>query len=252
MARRKMMGLDVSTTCIGMTIADVEDGKLSLDIITHIKPKVPKKITGTEAMFMKSKIFNETLVKYADYGITDVVIEEPLIGSNNAFTVSTLLKFNGMISQSVYDRLGVIPEFISSHDARMFADPSLMSIRKFNKKGDVYPASKIRSSIKKNELVLFGSYPFDCEKKLIMWNYVSDLFPNINWVFNKDGELKTENFDASDSMVCVLGYLTKEIYGGEEAKITSWTEKKTGEGIVFDYEIGFCGQVFHKKIMVEK
>jgi hypothetical protein len=48
-----------------------------------------------------------------------VVIEEPLLQSNNVNTVATLLRFNGMISKSVFDTLGVVPDFISSYDARI-------------------------------------------------------------------------------------------------------------------------------------
>jgi hypothetical protein len=44
--------------------------------------------------------------------ITTVVIEEPLLQSNNVNTVATLLRFNGMISKSVFDTLGVVPDFI--------------------------------------------------------------------------------------------------------------------------------------------
>lgn len=248
MFSRKIMGLDVSTACIGMTIASVDGKMLRPDVITHIRPKIPSKIKGTEALFLKSSIFNETLAKYENTGITDVIIEEPLIGSNNANTVGTLLKFNGMISQSVYTRLGVIPKFISSYDARKFANPSLMSIRKFDKKGEPYNASKIRSELRKNELVLFGSYPYDCAKKHIMWNYVSDMFPNVNWVYNDKGELRDENFDASDSMVCVLGFLTKEEYGDTEPIIKSYNEKEVDGHIVFEYQVDFCGQVFDKRI----
>jgi hypothetical protein len=49
-----------------------------------------------------------------------VVIEEPLLQSNNVNTVATLLRFNGMISKSVFDTLGV-PDFISSYDARKYS-----------------------------------------------------------------------------------------------------------------------------------
>jgi hypothetical protein len=62
-----------------------------------------------------------------------VVIEEPLLQSNNVNTVATLLRFNGMISKSVFDTLGVVPDFISSYDARKYSFPELMSVRKFKK-----------------------------------------------------------------------------------------------------------------------
>lgn len=71
-----------------------------------------------------------------------------------------------MISDSVYRILGIVPEYISSYDARKYAFPELMAIRKFNKKGEEYSKDKILTAIKKNKLVLFGEYPFDCDKNL--------------------------------------------------------------------------------------
>jgi hypothetical protein len=57
---------------------------------------------------------------------------EPLLQSNNVNTVATFIRF-GMISKSVFDTLGVVPDFISSYDARKYSFPELMSVRKFKK-----------------------------------------------------------------------------------------------------------------------
>ena len=247
--KRVFLGLDVSTKTVGVTIAsENEKGEIKILLVTHLRPKIPTKIKGTEALFMKSNIICEELAKYKEYNITNVVIEEPLIGSNNSMTVATLLRYNGMISQSVYNILGIVPEFISSYDARTFACPHLMAIRKYNKKGEVYPENKIRNAIKKGELVLFGQYSFDCAKKLILWNYVSEKFPYIEWQYDKNNNLKEENFDASDSLICVLGYISKEKYKDTKPEIITSTEEKTGNGTLFHYTTRFCGQEFEKII----
>lgn len=246
---RVFLGLDISTKTVGVTIASETDGDLKIMQVTHLRPKIPTKIKGIEALFMKSSIITEELNKYKSYGITNVVIEEPLVGSNNSETVATLLRYNGMISQSVYNVLGVVPEFISSYDARKYACPHLMAVRKFNKKGEVYSLTKVRRSIKKNELVLFGQYPFDCAKKLILWNYVSEKYPYIEWQYDKNGELKDENFDASDSMICVLGYISKEKYCDTVPEIISVNETKRQDGgITVKYVTRFCDQTFEKNI----
>ena len=244
-----VMGLDVSTKTVGITVAMItENGEIKIKQVTHLRPKIPAKIKGTEALFMKSSIMSEEFRKYKDYGITDVIIEEPLIGSNNSETAATLLRYNGMISQSVYDILGVVPEFISSYDARKYGFPQLMAVRKYNKRGDEYDIKKIRKAVKKDELVLFGEYPFDCEKKIILWNIVSEMFPDIKWQYDKKGELKTENFDASDSLVCVIGWLNKAKYADQSPVITEWSEKTTENGVVISYTTEFCGSTFAKTI----
>lgn len=247
--KRVFLGLDISTKTVGVTVAgENENGEIKILLVTHLRPKIPTKVKGTEALFMKSDIICQELSKYKEYNITNVVIEEPLIGSNNSMTVAALLRYNGMISQSVYNILGIVPEFISSYDARKFACPHLMAIRKFNKKGDVYPVNKIRNAIKKGELVLFGQYSFDCAKKLILWNYVSERFPYIEWQYDKNDNLKEENFDASDSLICVLGYISMEKYKDTQPTIIVATEDKTENGVIFRYTTRFCGQEFEKII----
>ena len=247
-----ILGLDVSTHCIGVTIASENDGELKILNVTHLRLKIPTKIKGTESLFKKSQLFTNYLDKLKEFNITKVVIEEPLIGSNNSLTVSILLRFNGMISQSVYQKLGVIPYFISSYDARKYAFPELMAVRKFNKKGDMYPTSTIRKSIKKNELVLFGNYAWDCMKKLILWNKISELYPNIEWVYDKNGELRDENFDASDSLICVMGYTNMNKYKNSEPIITSYYEKEDDNEVIFEYEVNFCDNTYEQTITLTK
>ena len=112
--KRIIMGLDVSTACIGVSII-IDDGTEygKLMELTHINPKVSSKIVGIEMLFLKNKIFRDFIVKYKSLEIDKVIIEEPLLRSNNANTVSTLLRFNGMVSQTVYEELGIVPEYIS-------------------------------------------------------------------------------------------------------------------------------------------
>ena len=247
--KRIILGLDVSTRCIGSTVASLDDdGTIKILEISHLRLKIPSKIKGTKSLFLKSDLFKQKLKdKYMKYYITDVIIEEPLISSNNSETAATLMRFNGMISQSVKDILGVIPDYISSYDARKYGCPSLMAIRKYNKHGEPYSYKKIQKSIRKNELVLFGAYPFDCAKKYILWNYISEKFPDIKWEYNKKQELKDENFDASDSLMCVLGYVSKCKYGKKGPEIVCCTSKKNR----IEYTVNFCGQTFSKTITFE-
>lgn len=254
--KRIILGLDVSTRCIGSTVASLdENGEIKILEISHLRLKVPTKIKGTKSLFMKSDLFKQKLKdKYTNYYITDVIIEEPLIGSNNSETAATLMRFNGMISQSVKDILGVIPDYISSYDARKYGCPSLMAVRKYNKSGEEYSYKKIMSAISKNEVVLFGAYPFDCAKKFILWNYVSEKFPGIQWEYDKKGELKDENFDASDSLMCVLGYVSKCKYNGQEPEIVccdSSASTKKGTKTKIKYTVSFCGQFFNKTIELD-
>ena len=93
----RILGLDVSTKTIGISLFE-EDGKL-LEL-THITPKIkPRPETKLEELFKKVDAFERLLTRYIELDIEKVVIEEPLLNSNNVYTVGTLLKFNGMISK---------------------------------------------------------------------------------------------------------------------------------------------------------
>jgi len=202
-----ILSLDVSTSTIGIALFEDLGKRGKLKLLHHVSPKVkPKPDNKIEELFRKVDIFEkEFLINYADFGITKVIIEEPLLQSNNVYTIATLLRFNGMISKSVYDTIGVVPDFISSYDSRKYAFPELMAVRKFKKDGTALP----EKTIAKNLPVLFGDYSFDIDKKMVIFDKVCDLEPQINWIFDKNNKLKKENFDMSDAYTCGIAYMKR-------------------------------------------
>lgn len=263
-----ILGLDISTACIGIAII-YDDGETlpQIELISHVSPKISKDIKGIEALILRKEIFEENFLKKMDEvlsgiecplkEITDVVIESPMVyasGGSNAETVAQLLQFNGILSDAVYRVLHIVPSYISSYDARMHSFPSLLSIRKYNKKGVVYPLSHIKKDIRDNHLILFGSYPFDCDKKLIMMNCVSELYPDIPWIYNKKGELKKENYDSCDALVCALAFSNNQRYGIDmDPKITSSTIEETDEKTTIRYTVSIWGKLFYdKKLEIDK
>lgn len=190
----KVLGLDVSTKTIGWSLFDIQSREL-LEL-THIspvpKPKVEDKI---EELILKSNIFRQKLEKYVGMGIQYVVIEEPLLNSNNVYTVGTLMRFNTLVCKEVYDVLGVVPVFISTYNSRKFAFPELVQE---NDKG---------------KFVLFGGLPKTIDKKTIIWDLVAKREPQITWQYTKNNTLKKENFDQTDAYCAALGYMRmKEIW----------------------------------------
>lgn len=202
-----LLALDVSTSTIGIALFEDMGEKGKLKLLHHVSPKVkPKPENKMEELFKKVEIFEkEFLANYSDVGITRIVIEEPLLQSNNVYTIATLLRFNGMISKSCYDTIGVVPEFISSYDARKYAFPELMAVRRAKKDGTPLPEKQIA----KNMPVLFGAYPFDVDKKSVVWDLVCELEPQIMWLFDKNNKLKKENFDMTDAYTCGRAYMQK-------------------------------------------
>jgi len=187
----KVLGLDVSTKTIGWALFDIETKEL-LEL-THVSPvPKPKQENKIKELLLKSEIFRGKLIQYKNLGITKVVIEEPLMNSNNVYTIQTLMRFNTLITKEIYDVLGIVPEYISTYNSRKLAFPILVQQ---NDKG---------------KFVLFGGYPKDCDKKQIIWDLVAKREPQITWVHTRNNTLKKENFDMTDAYCCVLGYMNQE------------------------------------------
>ena len=206
-----ILGLDVSTKTIGISLYENLGNHGKLILLTHVTPKIkPHPTNKNEELFKKCDIFEEDfLFKYSNLNISKVIIEEPLLRSNNVNTVGTLLRFNGMISRAVHQTLGVVPDFISSFDSRKFAFPELMEIRTHNKKGERYTEKEIQKKIDKGQKTLFGSYPWTADKKSVILEKVAEVEPQISWVYNRNNVLAKENYDMSDAITCVYGFMNK-------------------------------------------
>ena len=186
----KVLGLDISTKTIGWALFDIKTQEL-LEL-THVSPRPKSKDTEDNKMLeliLKSEIFKTKLEDYKKLGIVSVIIEEPLLNSNNVYTIQTLLRFNTLICKTIYDIIGIVPEFISTYNSRKFAFPKLV------KEND------------KKKYVLFGGLPKDIDKKMVIWELVAKREPQIQWQYTKNQTLKKENFDQTDAYTCVLGYM---------------------------------------------
>ena len=192
----KVLGLDISTKTIGWALFDIKTQDL-LEL-THVSPRPKNKDTEENKMLeliLKSEVFKTKLEDYKKLGIVSVIIEEPLLNSNNVYTIQTLLRFNTLICKTIYDVLGIVPEFISTYNSRKFAFPELVQENE------------------KKKHVLFGGLPKDIDKKMIIWELVAKKEPQIQWQYTRNNTLKKENFDQTDAYACVLGYMrSKEIW----------------------------------------
>lgn len=182
----KVLALDISTKTIGIALFDITTKDL-LEL-THVSPvPKPKRDNKMEELLIKAEMVRSKIENYKNLNVTEVVIEEPLLGSNNIYTIQTLLRFNTLVFKDIYEQLGIVPEFISTYNARKFAFPHL-----------VQPNDK-------GKHVLFGGFPRDIDKKLILWELVAKKEPQISWLYTKNNTLKKENFDMSDAYVAGLG-----------------------------------------------
>lgn len=183
-----LLGLDVSTKTIGVALFHSSGRLLQLK---HISPIVkPEPEDKLETLIKKADIVRDFLKeqKYDLMNVKHIVIEEPLLKSNNVNTAGVLLRFNGMITKITYDLIGVVPTYVSTYESRKNAFPELMAPG----------ASK--------KLVLFGGYDKNVDKKQVVWEKVAKREPNITWLYNKKGDLKKECYDMSDAYAVTLAY----------------------------------------------
>ena len=229
------LGLDISTTCVGITVFE-DDNSLYGKIVENgfIKIKIPNSTSKEDRLTEKFEYFKDEFLnsKFAEYNFDTIVIEQPLLSSNNKFTCGTLLQFNGMLSGFMYEHFGCPLRYISSYDARKFSFPTRTFSYKVNtdltNADNIYAELEKRYFDKKTETFvepkLFGAYADNTDKKLIMLDIVKEVYPYLEWKTNRNGDFANENLDASDSIVVAVGYRNKEKFG--ELNPKGWITKK--------------------------
>tara|TARA_B100001250_G_C19701746_1_gene745089 strand:- start:316 stop:885 length:570 start_codon:yes stop_codon:yes gene_type:complete len=124
-----IIGFDISTSITGVAI--VAEGELvyydSIDLRKH-KNIFAKTIAIKEALldiFENYQLNNEQLWGDSKYPIEHIYIEQSLHmfmgGKSSAKTLSTLTRFNGIVSWLVYELFEIEPKFIGSTSARKHA-----------------------------------------------------------------------------------------------------------------------------------
>ena len=168
-----ILGLDVSTSITGATILD-KNGKVVYNEAwdTRKFKNFFKKVD-----YVKKRI--DELHSY-DYGIERVYIEQSLQsfrpGFSSAKTLSTLARFNGVVSWLVYGVLQIEPEYIAATSARKTC-------------GITVPRGQ--------------------KGKQVVIQYVLDNIPEVVITYTKNNNIKPECFDKADSWVVArAGYNT--------------------------------------------
>lgn len=183
-----VVGLDVSTKTIGVTLMDVT-GKL--EDMFYISPPKSNKKNGEIDIYDKVE-YVEKIFRELNLNIRHIFIEEPLKNGPNINTVILLAKFNGMISQKMKDIYGIAPIHLTVHEARSHFFPEFVQTK------------KVKTEIKETL-----SFPKGVDKKQVVFEKVNSLEPYFEWKRRKDLSLKEENFDMADSYVVAKSGLLK-------------------------------------------
>ena len=165
----KILALDVSTSITGATI--IQDGNIleSSFFDTRNKRKFP-------SLYEKADFIQQHLWEIkAKHDITSVYIEQSLqsfrSGFSSAKTLSTLSRFNGIVSWNCYKAFDIKPEMIAASSARKLAGVGI-------KRGD------------------------NAKQKVLQ--FVLDNYPQITIEYTKHGNPKPGMLDMCDSIIIAL------------------------------------------------
>ena len=204
MEKSYLLCLDVSTKCVGICLFDYNTEKI-LEI-KQIEPKI-KKPNPDSILYEKSNLVRDVIESYKALPIKHIWIEEPLLNSNNIWTVATLIKFNGIISMMCYEILGIAPKYISSYEARTKAFPQLMKPGSVKNKDVLFGAFKKKAnSIDEIQDDHKKYYKADksgvvtLDKKKVVFDEVCKLYPNLPWIKNSKNSFVESNYDMSDAI----------------------------------------------------
>lgn len=192
--------LDISTTNIGSALWDRNGNLIELK---HLALKTDKTVDVANRDIHKAEIFRKYVLEFKDHvfnelngKIINVVVEEPLGGSNNPTTAALLFGFNGICRYILYQTFGMHPIKISVYQSRKLFCPELVSTSK--RKGKIVETLSFPEKYRKN-------------KKLYIWEKVAKLEPQIEW-FYKQGTTDDPRdmcFDMSDSYAVGFAGLKK-------------------------------------------
>lgn len=164
-----ILGLDISTSITGATI--IQDDKILKTTFWDTRNKKRFTTIYQKARYVKGQL--EDLA--ADYKISHVYIEQSLhsfrSGFSSAQTLSTLSRFNGIVSWICWDLFSVTPEMIAATSARKQAGVGI-------KRGD------------------------NAKEKVL--EFIIDKYPDIEIQYTKHGNPKPGTLDMCDSIVIAL------------------------------------------------
>lgn len=165
-----ILGLDISTSIIGMCVIS-EDKKLhSLSFLNLKKEK---------NLFEKAIAFKEEIEKYKKL-ITSVAIEESLVayrpGYSQAQILSKLSTFNGMCAIISFMVTNCEPVYYNVNTARKLAFPEM-------------------------------KFPKGSDRKEIVQQHVAKFWPEVRWPIGpKSGKLIKQSYDMADSAIISLAH----------------------------------------------
>lgn len=117
----KILGLDISTSAVGICFSE---STTNIENILSTKELTAVEFKKCKTLWEKADVMFETLTQLQiKYGTPDLIaIEEPLMGfksgMSSASTITTLMRFNGIVSYIARNIYSLDPTYINAAHAR--------------------------------------------------------------------------------------------------------------------------------------
>lgn len=134
----RVLGLDVSTSCVGIAIVEDVESAIKIVELDHLDFK------GCKTLFDKADNVSERLFRMRDDRIDVVFIEDAMMkftpGMSSAQTIATLLRFNGIVSYAVWQKLHQEPRYVAPNAARKLCGIKTEQVKKCGKSHKIQTA----------------------------------------------------------------------------------------------------------------
>ena len=167
--QKTILGLDISTSITGATL--IEDGKILETAFWDTRNKKHFPTIYHKAHHIKTKLQEFRDKHKFDYIYVEQSLHSFRSGFSSAQTLSTLSRFNGIVSWLCWDLFQIQPEMIAATSARKQAGVGI-------KRGD------------------------NAKEKVL--EFIIDKYPNIEIQYTKHGNPKPGTLDMCDSIVIAL------------------------------------------------
>jgi hypothetical protein len=180
----KILGLDISTSITGISILENNDsGDANIILLDKIEFKNCK--TFWEKVDLAKNYFDSKEFNLASQGLDKILVEESLqsfrSGMSSALTITTLSKFNSVVSYIAREKFKLDPEYVSATSARK------------------------QCGIKIQKTSLIGK---NAKEQTFEWAMNGPL-KSIVWPLKKNGQPKDWSRDATDAYVIALSGIKK-------------------------------------------
>lgn len=208
-----ILGLDISTSTIGISLFEDNCDTGQLVTLTHFTPKLkPKPKTKLEEYKEKADLCVKQITKqFKGYNITKIIVEDPLQNSASQKVAMILSLFNEYMTNKLSLAFDMPIDFITVYESRKNALPELVNDK------DVFMGdfpNKV-ANLRKSKWSKF----------LIMY-LVSQRYKGIKWLLNRAYKIDKKNFDRADSIIVVLGYMIKHGYWTKMGSADYWKDAK--------------------------